>query len=64
MKLNGNDFVKKIADRLTATGVRAYDSHIVRELKQMSKIDMYLLITMGDIPKWHNQEIEQAKEPK
>ena len=59
MKLNGEDFIKVVCNRLKDENkdVLLSDSVIINRIREMSDGEMWQVISFGDVQDWHNERI-------
>ena len=60
-RLNGEEFINAVAERLKDQDIRCYDTNIVSALKELTYYDLNMLIFEGTCPKWHNEKINKLK---
>lgn len=56
MKMTGRDIIERIANRINDKGEMAYDSTILRYLRNLNHKQTLELFTLGDVAKWRNEK--------
>ena len=61
MKIDGQQFVNAICERLREESLLCTDTNIVIKLAVLSSGELNQLVSFGDVTSWHNERVEYQK---